>query len=245
LLTFQQKGLHELIRVPKLEGLVTFDDRTKLLGFLQTDIPDPVPLTTKLDADVPQQLRDRWAAEADRIKEVLHENDLVWGDAKADNFMVDADNQLWIIDFGGSYTEGWVDPAIQETAEGDDMGVRKITNALHDPVANVWDLDEEATVTVERELDLEQEEHDSPDPSCKRKSDDQHDSVQSKRSKRQHDDTEETENVYCYCDTASSGNMIACDSNRCEKQWFHFDCVGIVEAPPDDQAWHCDDCRDG
>ncbi|KAI6799716.1 hypothetical protein KC361_g2720 [Hortaea werneckii] len=113
------------------------------MAFLQTHIPDPTPLTTKLDADVSQDLRDRWAAESESVKEMLHENGIVWGDAKADNFMVDTNNDLWIIDFGGSYTEGWVDPELKDTAEGDDQGVEKIANALHDPVANVWDPDTE------------------------------------------------------------------------------------------------------
>ncbi|KAI7468286.1 hypothetical protein KC357_g6789 [Hortaea werneckii] len=140
----EKRGLHETMKCPKLEGLVTMSGgHSKVMAFLQTHIPDPTPLTTKLDADVPQGLRDRWAAESESVKEMLHENGIVWGDAKADNFMVDANNDLWIIDFGGSYTEGWVDPELKDTAEGDDQGVEKIANALHDPVANVWDPDTE------------------------------------------------------------------------------------------------------
>ena len=117
-----QKGLHDHIRCPKLKGLVTYEaDHTKIMGFLQTDIPNPVPLTLKLDAEVPQDLRDRWAIETQRMKDVLHEHSMVWGDAKADNFMVDENDELWIIDFGGSYTEGWIDPKLNESIEGDDM----------------------------------------------------------------------------------------------------------------------------
>ncbi|KAI6867836.1 hypothetical protein KC338_g3048 [Hortaea werneckii] len=140
----EKRGLHNHMKCPKLEGLVTMSGgQSKVMAFLQTHIPDPIPLTTKLDADVPQDLRDRWADESETVKELLHENGIVWGDAKADNFMVDTNNDLWIIDFGGSYTEGWVDPELKDTAEGDDQGVEKIANALHDPVANVWDPDTE------------------------------------------------------------------------------------------------------
>ncbi|KAI7270655.1 hypothetical protein KC345_g7393 [Hortaea werneckii] len=141
----EKRGLHNHMKCPKLEGLVTMSGggQSKIMAFLQTHIPDPIPLTTKLDADVAQDLRDRWADESESVKELLHENGIVWGDAKADNFMVDAHNDLWIIDFGGSYTEGWVDPELRDTAEGDDQGVEKIANALHDPVANVWDPDTE------------------------------------------------------------------------------------------------------
>ena len=54
--------------------------------------------------------------------------------------MVDAHDELWIIDFGGSYTEGWIDPEISETLEGDDMGLEKIQLALEDPDKNTVDL---------------------------------------------------------------------------------------------------------
>jgi len=81
----------------------------------------------------------------------LHENGIVWGDAKADNFMVDKNDHLWIIDFGGSYTDGWVDPEFMETVEGDAMGVTRIVNALHDPNANAWDGEADKMVPVELE----------------------------------------------------------------------------------------------
>lgn len=141
--------LHKTMNVPRLEGLVTFDDveptktgQKRIMGILLTEIPSPTPLTMKLDEKVPQEKRDAWAKEVDRIKDLLHKHEIVWGDAKADNFMVDKDDKLWIIDFGGSYTEGWVDAELNETEEGDDMGIEKIVSALEDPVANVQREDE-------------------------------------------------------------------------------------------------------
>ena len=135
--------LHEQMNVPVLQGLVAFDDteptpagKKRIMGFLQTDIPNPTSLHKMLDPNIPQKKRNHWAKEAERMKDILHENDIIWGDAKADNFMVDEDDSLWIIDFGGSYTEGWVDPELNETEAGDDMGTMKIVNALEDPVAN-------------------------------------------------------------------------------------------------------------
>jgi len=136
--------LCDKIRAPRLKALVgSGTSSTKALGFLQSEIPNPVPLTMKIDAEVPQELRDRWADEADRMKEALHEQNIIWGDAKADNFLVDSADNLWMIDMGGSYTEGWIDPELQETEEGDDMGVEKIVNALHDPVANTIDPEDD------------------------------------------------------------------------------------------------------
>ena len=137
--------LNKKMNVPTLEALVCFDDasasssgRRKIMGFLQTEIPDPTPLTNLLDTSIPQAKRERWAREAERLKTILHENNIIWGDAKADNFMVDVDDKLWIIDFGGSYTEGWIDPELNETEEGDDMGTLKTVNALKDPEANTY-----------------------------------------------------------------------------------------------------------
>ncbi|KAH8779923.1 hypothetical protein F5883DRAFT_638483 [Diaporthe sp. PMI_573] len=122
------------------------------MGFLQTVIDQPMPLTTKLDSAVPQDKRDTWARKADQAKKIWHENGIIWGDAKADNIIVDAEDNLWIIDFGGSYTEGWVDPEIAETKKGDNMGVDKIVNALRDPDENaasseISEDDEDARVT--------------------------------------------------------------------------------------------------
>ena len=139
----ERLGLQKVIRVPQVQGLVSFTDgKTEMMGFLQTHIPGAEPLTHLLDSDVPQSKRDRWASESEEMVNTLHKHNLVWGDAKADNFMVDKDDKLWIIDFGGSYTEGWVDAELNETVEGDDMGTRKIVNALHDPDANTFDLDD-------------------------------------------------------------------------------------------------------
>jgi hypothetical protein len=133
-----QPDLADKIRAPRLVGFVADStSKTKAIGFLQQNVPDPTPLTDKLRAAVPHKKRDEWASEGSRIKNVLHSHGIVWGDAKADNFLVDKYDKLWIIDFGGSYTEGWIDPEIKETVQGDDMAMEKITNALHDPVNNV------------------------------------------------------------------------------------------------------------
>ncbi|KAH0292567.1 hypothetical protein KCU62_g1919, partial [Aureobasidium sp. EXF-3399] len=139
----EKLNLHKEMRVPQVKGLVSFSNsRTDIMGFLQTHIEGAEPLTHLLDSDVPQSKRDGWATESEKMVKLLHKHDLVWGDAKADNFMVDKDDKLWIIDFGGSYTEGWIDPELNETVEGDDMGTKKIVNALHDPDANTFDLDD-------------------------------------------------------------------------------------------------------
>lgn len=36
---------------------------------------------------------------------------------------------------------------------------------------------------------------------------------------------------YCYCDEVSYGEMVACDGENCEREWFHLSCVGLSRAP--------------
>ncbi|KAI0202629.1 hypothetical protein F4808DRAFT_68225 [Astrocystis sublimbata] len=63
-----------------------------------------------------------------------------------------------------------------------------------------------------------------------------------------HDDNEADvdadEPRYCYCDGVSYGEMVACDADDCEREWFHLDCVGLKAAPPSNMKWYCDNCKD-
>ena len=48
------------------------------------------------------------------------------------------------------------------------------------------------------------------------------------------DDEEEidaNEPTYCYCNSVSYGEMVACDADECEREWFHLACVGLKTAP--------------
>ncbi|RAH60589.1 hypothetical protein BO85DRAFT_467080 [Aspergillus piperis CBS 112811] len=62
----------------------------------------------------------------------LHAAGIVWGDAKPDNILVGADDNLWIIDFGGGYTHGWVDEDKEGTMEGGSQALSRIVNFLLD-----------------------------------------------------------------------------------------------------------------
>ncbi|KAG9193850.1 hypothetical protein G6011_03885 [Alternaria panax] len=129
------------IKFPRLRGFVAWaKSKTEVMGLLLENIEAPTPLTKLLKASVDEEKRRVWSEKSAAYVKMLHDNDIIWGDAKADNFMVDAHDELWIIDFGGSYTEGWVDPEISETREGDDMGLEKIQRALEDPDRNTVDL---------------------------------------------------------------------------------------------------------
>lgn len=279
-----RKGLHDKIRCPRLVGIVTRDDESSarsgtttkarekngaasIMGFLQTPIPGPTPLTEKFDsATYPQEQREEWARRADEMKNVLHENGIIWGDAKGDNFVVDEAGELWIIDFGGSYTEGWVDPEVVETKEGDDMGVDKVVNALRDPEKNV--IGDGARSETQQGGNGQREEDEEEDPGQqdnksvvtgdKRKrrhareedvEKDDGSKQDTKRRRRSPDNTQPsagtaTENatMYCYCGGRSAGTMIGCDGEDCEREWFHLECTNLKSLPEEEEAWFCRDC---
>lgn len=49
-------------------------------------------------------------------------------------------------------------------------------------------------------------------------------------------------NLYCFCQRVSFGEMIGCDNDDCRFEWFHWSCVGITSPPKDDEVWYCPDC---
>ncbi|CAJ0598622.1 unnamed protein product [Cylicocyclus nassatus] len=42
---------------------------------------------------------------------------------------------------------------------------------------------------------------------------------------------EEDEPTYCFCSRISFGEMIGCDNDKCEIEWFHFECIGLTTKP--------------
>lgn len=227
MIELDKKGISDRFLIPKVLGLVVDSDKehpsscSKIMGFLMSPIPDATPLTQMLDTDVAEEKRETWAKECDEMVTALHEAGIVWGDAKADNFLVDERGRLWMIDFGGSYTEGWVDSELAETEEGDEMGVQKIIGALEDPEAGTFDTEDEGQAEVER-ADVEDR------PAKKQRKVDfavpDQDEV--------HEDTEQDAiETYCYCQKPSSGTMIACDNEDCATEWCHIECTGLDEMP--------------
>lgn len=50
------------------------------------------------------------------------------------------------------------------------------------------------------------------------------------------------DDTYCTCNGPAFGKMIGCENKTCEKEWFHFKCVGITKVP--DDKWYCsENCR--
>ncbi|KAF4432381.1 Serine threonine kinase [Fusarium acutatum] len=101
-----------------------------LLGMLFAWIPNKGVLSKARAAATPPELRKRWASQIQRSVDLLHKKGIVWGDAKAENVLIDQKNDAWVIDFGGGYTVGWVDEDKAGTLEGDRQGLAKILNML-------------------------------------------------------------------------------------------------------------------
>lgn len=157
----------EGIRAPVLEGLVTLpsspSSHEHILGFLLSLIPQPCrPLTKLMSCNISEAKRKSWARGVEQQVAILHKHKLLWGDAKADNFLVDRDDKLWIIDFGGSYTMGWMDPRKYGTYEGEDEAVRLIVNGVrnpdHCPEGLIGDTDEAPPSQSEEAREVKTEE---------------------------------------------------------------------------------------
>jgi len=52
--------------------------------------------------------------------------DVVWGDAKTSNVLIDEHGDAWILDFGGGNTVGWIPEELVGTKEGDFQALKMI-----------------------------------------------------------------------------------------------------------------------
>lgn len=52
----------------------------------------------------------------------------------------------------------------------------------------------------------------------------------------------EENKTYCYCNKGSYGEMIECEGDKCERGWFHVECVGLNSLPSG--SWFCKDCTE-
>lgn len=127
----RDSDLDSSLRISRLFGLVRSPDG-KILGLLLTYIDGGrrTLSCTSRRPDVPQADRRMWAAQIETTIAELHRAGIAWGDAKPDNVLIAYDNNAWLIDFGGSYTEGWVPKELSGTMEGDLVGLEKIKEYL-------------------------------------------------------------------------------------------------------------------
>ncbi|KAF3214508.1 hypothetical protein TWF192_006092 [Orbilia oligospora] len=93
----------------------------KLLGYNLKNI--------KLD-EVPWELRERWAIQIRQSLEELHRIGVFWGGGKPSNIIIDDNNDLWLIDFGDGWTNGWTEEMSVGTLASDKQVLEKILKYL-------------------------------------------------------------------------------------------------------------------
>ncbi|KAL4968359.1 uncharacterized protein BDV14DRAFT_197142 [Aspergillus stella-maris] len=76
--------------------------------------------------NISEETRRKWIGQIQDTIDLLHLKGLAWGDTKAENVLIDTDQNVWVIYSGGRYTEGWVEKDIMESAKGDMQGLSKI-----------------------------------------------------------------------------------------------------------------------
>jgi serine/threonine protein kinase len=122
--------LHKDVRISRLLGLVR-DRNNEVYGLLLTFIDcERRTLFCAIQQETPKHLRQRWATQVHDVVAELHNAGVVWGDAKPDNVLIDQNDNAWVIDFGGGYTDGWVPKNLAGTVEGDLQALGKINDFI-------------------------------------------------------------------------------------------------------------------
>lgn len=148
----QTTKFDSLVRVPKINGIITSD--TGIIGFLIDYIPSlcydlgdalrcakATASTTLEERDGPpmpvvhisKAQREKWSCQIEDTLKALHTRDIIWGDAKMANVLIDElTDDAWVIDFGGGNDRNWVDPELHGTVAGDLQALERIKRELAD-----------------------------------------------------------------------------------------------------------------
>ncbi|KAH6637284.1 hypothetical protein F5144DRAFT_570124 [Chaetomium tenue] len=121
------------VRVVRLLGVVAVEDGRVaglLLPYVDFGGENDGVLDELYLRRIPVVLRERWVRQIKEPVQQLHEGGVVWGEATANNVLIDKNDDAWLIGLGGYYTEGWVDEEKRGTKEGDLQGVERIVEYL-------------------------------------------------------------------------------------------------------------------
>jgi len=128
LMQIRKIGLDNHIRVAGLRGLVMAEEAGHIHGFLLDAVSDGGRVWDRYDDPLP--LRQRWYDDVARMIRILHSANIVWGDFKPQNMLIDKEDRVWLVDFGGGMTHGWVDREKMETMEGHLQGLARFRTYL-------------------------------------------------------------------------------------------------------------------
>jgi hypothetical protein len=129
LMQIKKIGLDNHIRVAGLQGLVMAKEAGHIYGFLLDAVSDGGRVWDRFDD--PLLLRQQWYDDVTGMIRLLHSANIVWGDFKPQNMLIDKEDRVWLVDFGGGITHGWVDEEKMETMEGDLQGLARFKTYLH------------------------------------------------------------------------------------------------------------------
>lgn len=117
------------IRILRLIAYVKHAGNGHIIGLVREWIPSGVLggcLKAVCTSTTGKERREKWAAQIREMVDQLHEMGLVWGDGKPSNVIIDSNDNAWLIDLAGGWTDGWVDEEIADTVAGDEQTVRNI-----------------------------------------------------------------------------------------------------------------------
>ncbi|KNG81816.1 hypothetical protein ANOM_010747 [Aspergillus nomiae NRRL 13137] len=115
----------------RLDGLV-HDGEGNTIGFLLSYINGPGSTLEFNGGHHPKysESRQKWFHQISHTLQQLHAHNIVWGDAKPANVLLDPNGDAYIIDFGGGYTPGCVEKEMAGTIAGDLQGLESIRQYL-------------------------------------------------------------------------------------------------------------------
>lgn len=140
LFKLSRENLSQTLRFPQLEAIV-LDDKYSGSGhvnglILSAIYPNHGTIADRVNGpeglSLSITLCERWYHDVENMIHILHSKGFVWGDVSPNNMIIDEDENVWIIDFGGGYTDGWVKQEDMETKRGDLEGLERIKEYLLD-----------------------------------------------------------------------------------------------------------------
>lgn len=114
----------------RLYGVV-LSAKGSIRGLLYHWIEVADTLTWAIDERTPFETRDKYASQITLTLNSLHQLDIVWGDVKAENVVIDKDGNAIVIDLEGGSTRNWVDKDLAGTIDGDLQGLERLMDYIY------------------------------------------------------------------------------------------------------------------
>jgi hypothetical protein len=135
LLRLRSNAFPDDLHVSRLGGLVIHNDGLSVIGLLVEHIHGSKTLDEAAEGS-PAEEREKWMQQLRATVKQLHDREIIWGDVKPDNVLIDSNSDVWMIDFGGGCAEGWVDQELGGTVEGDLQGLSSIEDFMESKLCN-------------------------------------------------------------------------------------------------------------